>query len=140
VTPARCFGTSFVSRDTLASEVSVSFLRSWILRGAGSSQPSLPDLDPALVFDDGIFCITTDAIETLAQGEPFTNVRIITEVLAESSVCIVAEGTDPVTNLRHRQSWVFEFTAGKISRIVLTSAPIPEQPHDGRLSLGSVAG
>ena len=113
----------------------VSSLRSWILDGGGRNRTSLPDVDPALVFDNGISCVGTDAISHLVLHEPFTNVRLITEVISESCVCIVAEGTDPVTGLRHRQAWVFELAEDKISRIVLTSAHIPDKPYDGSLPL-----
>ena len=117
--------------------MNVSQLRSWILSGAGSTRVSLPDLDPALVFDDGIRRITKDAIETVVGQAPFTSVRIITELVVESSACIVAEGTDPVTGMRHRQAWVFEFRSGKLVQILLTSAHIPDEPHDGSFQLPS---
>jgi hypothetical protein len=117
-----------------------SMIRRWVLNGANSSQPPLSDVDPALVYDDEIFRVRTEAMGMVTSGAPVTDVRIVTEVHGESSLCIVADGTDPVTGMRHRQAWVFELDAGQISRIILTSsAQIPEKPFDGSLPLRPVS-
>lgn len=81
-------------------------LRSWILAGAGAAPLSLQMFSTDLILDQGLLRADgEDARSLLTQQEPLTGVQLVTEVFGKRSYCVVADGADAVTGLRHRVVW-----------------------------------
>lgn len=63
----------------------------------------------------------TDFALRIGYGGAWSSVVEIAHIQSESVSAIVVEATDDVTLLRHRISWVVEYSGQAVTRIVATS-------------------
>lgn len=130
------------SSNTPLHDVRVA-LQDWLASGCAAElwSPVSEHVRSDLILVIGTFRLTGGvAIDTLSDQEPLVDNAIIARVFGELELCLVCEGTDSITGLRHRDCWVFETVEGKISRIIKTGTTVLERPYDGTFPLRTVDG
>ena len=87
------------------------------------------------VFDSGIETLNRDELRWYVEnGIPVSETQVLGVVAVDEDAAIFFEGTDNVTNLRHRFAWMVQFRGGAIWRIIATNAIVstPAAVHGAR--------
>jgi hypothetical protein len=79
-------------------------------------------------FDSGLGTMSADDwLWWVRQNPGWGAVRVLGLVASSTGGSIVFGATDPVTNLRHRISWLVMWNEATLTRILQTGATVPEE-------------
>ena len=78
-------------------------------------------LSPNIMWDQGLPGMKDeDVVWLVEQKLAWEDFRIVDSIVAGEKAAMVVEGMDPITNLYHRVSWLFEIEDNLIVRILET--------------------